>query len=158
MRMKLHGKWVTGVRKKYKREFHDKILGRIKRSTIRGNSVADGRNRKPVEHPDPGDIMILEAWEGKPYRSKVMVLGYADITEVRRVSIETGRWATVVRSGSLKAHVLDKEIVLIPGDPQAEELALIEGFDSVEALAEFFQPSLPFEGVQIMWENFRIEP
>ncbi len=160
MRMKIEGEWVEGIRKKFKPVFHERIRAGVKRSTIRGRPARESATAPPLVIPKLGDTLILEAWKGVAYRSGVQILGFATVKEVRRIRIIPGRWAPelhwTAEVGAVAGIMATWNVMsLIAGNAQAEELAAIEGFDSVEDFARFFEESLPFDGVQILWDGFR---
>jgi hypothetical protein len=92
----------------------------------------------PKRLPEPGDVISLRCWTGKPYRSKQRVLREATITKTLPVFVtEEG-----VRLCGLELH-----------DP--ESFARADGFEDMPALVEWFGEThgLPFEGVLICWQN-----
>jgi hypothetical protein len=92
----------------------------------------------PKRVPQPGDIISLRCWTGKPYRSKQRVLKEGVVTKTIPVQVnESG----VLMCG-LELHYPDA-------------FARADGFEDMPALVEWFRATygLPFSGVMISWHN-----
>jgi hypothetical protein len=110
-----------------------------KTSTIRGKARCK-----------PGDILSHRIWSGKPYRSKQIELCQTICKAVQRVRIT---W----EEQGVTFYINDRKIDH-PGE--IELLAKQEGFESVQALKDYFKKSAkldksrhpkPFEGEMIEW-------
>jgi hypothetical protein len=92
-----------------------------------------------------GDTLSLRRWSGKPYRSKQELLRTETCIGVHPVRIENvpGRGFAVVANGYGMTQT------------EIERLALDDGFDGAEEMAEWFADThgLPFDGFLIRWSN-----
>jgi hypothetical protein len=111
----------------FKDRFAGKIEANEKTSTIR-----------PKARCKTGDVLSLRKWSGKPYRSKHVIIKEAVCKDVLTV-------------------FLDEEKIIVNGraflEPWNGWIAECEGFESWEAMREFFQKThgLPFSGELIYW-------
>jgi hypothetical protein len=98
--------------------FEQPIQLGIKRSTIR-------RNARCV----PGQTLSLRRWQGKPYRSKQILLKEVECTAVTPISLglnDRGDFYVIRNGCSLTTS-------------QVEALAKLEGFDSAADLSDWFR-------------------
>lgn len=111
-----------------------KVREASKRCTIRA---------KRARLPKVGDLAVLERWTGRPYCSEVERLGIFPLVDVRPVLVEAwdGR-----REG---IRILFDGVELIGNE--ARQLAMNDGFDNLQAFADFFRPRLPFAGHYYEW-------
>ena len=94
--------------------FGDKVRQEIKITTIRDSQWPVG---KPI---------MLYHWEGKPYRSK-----HKDVTAI----VVLGFWSI-----DITRHQLDDEMEYRHGMENEREIWETEGFDSQEAMDDWFRP------------------
>jgi len=115
--------------------FADKVRDGSKTTTI----------RKSDWHINPGTMLSLRRWTGKPYRSKQEVLWEAKCVSVEGIYVDS--------TGCV--------IETIPGCSggfttrgHENEIAQRDGFDSFADMADWFKRNhgLPFEGYIIRWE------
>lgn len=112
--------------------------------------VEDGRKRQtlrptPKRMPEPGDLISLRAWTGKPYRSKQRVLKEAVVVGVEPISI----------SASVLGIGLSKWVYGFGRTLSMDSFARRDGFKDFPEMAAWFeeQHGLPFNGILIRWEE-----
>jgi hypothetical protein len=96
--------------------------------------------KTPKRMPQPGDLISLRTWTGKPYRSKQRVLRESVITKVEPVTF-------------LRLHrVAFGDGILNCEDELA--FAKADGFESPAAMFKWFEDThgLPFSGIVIHWD------
>lgn len=104
--------------------------------------VASGQKTQTIRKSarcNPGDVLSLREWTGKPYRSKQRVLREAKATEIH----------SVVISG--QAMFLDMYGLCIE---RKDILARADGFTNWDEMRDWFEAThgLPFEGELITWK------
>ena len=121
--------------------FEGPILSSQKRSTIRRAARCK-----------PNDVLSLRRWIDKPYRSKQAIIKTAVCRKVTRLtigisSLHANFW--VIRHEVDGPHLMNQS--------NLENLAKIEGFDTVDDLRQWFidnrdlKPGIGFECEQIQW-------
>ena len=107
--------------------------------------VAAGRKLHTIRQtpkilPKVGERISLRQWQGKPYRSKQIVLAESTITRVAKCIIQA-TWAHVETTGFVRA----------PG--YLNVFARADGFANWLDMVEWFRTThgLPFEGMLIEW-------
>ncbi len=121
----------------FDRRFAGAVERGEKRQTIRPE------RKRPIR---PGDKLILSAWEGVAYRSKVRRLGedFCKSAEEIKLNIDVIDFQFVPR-------------VLIAGKlisyRKSSELAKADGFENLNEMLDWFNATygLPFKGVLIKW-------
>lgn len=95
-----------------------------------------------------GERLLLDTWEGKPYRSKVRRLGNAIVQSVQQIKLDQ-IWVKPATLGPV-VYVDGK---LLWAD-ELLALAIADGFSSVDDFVGWFRQThgLPFCGVIIRWE------
>lgn len=113
--------------------------------------VEDGTKRQTVRRvpkrvPEPGDLISLREWTGKPYRSKQRVLKEAVVERVERITITSD--GIVRRSPGSHLFVISNEMKL-------DQFAREDGFGCWRSMKRWFvdQHGLPFEGIVIYWKE-----
>lgn len=121
-------------------QFHQLIRDGVKRSTIRGKAKVK-----------VGERFALRMWTGKPYRSKMGIIGTAIAVQVCPVSIHIG-------IGMPMAFIVDGQV--LTGE-RARSLAIQEGFHGAGDMAQWFydahRKGMPFKGIMTRWECVLIE-
>lgn len=125
----------------FKPRFAPLVEAGTKRQTIRPKR----------KHPTKvGDVLSLRCWEGKPYRSKQIVLRQGDVCkEVHSV------WIGLVENADHLPMVqfrLDGTVLSV-ATGESNELAKLDGFSSDVDMFVWFEieHGLPFEGELIRW-------
>lgn len=116
-------------------KFHDLIRQRSKQTTIRGRTLVK-----------PGETFALRHWTGKAYRSPMGILGTATCQSLHRF--------TFCGDGMLMAGMEPAAGWWAVKGPDAERVAVRDGFASLEAMREHFLAAghvLPFSGLLITW-------
>lgn len=95
---------------------------------------------RPKRRPEPGDIISLRCWTGKPYRSKQRVLREAVITKVEDIEIYGD-----------SIHIEGRRLTKY----EREAFAQHDGFLHFAGMVEWFRKThdLPFDGIVIHWQN-----
>lgn len=151
-----HAAELSGVIiRKFKPQFWDSIRKGIKTSTIRPRSALKGSLGKLAPPPVPGMLLELQGWSGAPYRSKMIRVGYAILKEVKPVRILPGRFGTEVHIWTSFENTEAPSITfMVDADPSALELLRVEGFELMGDFLRWFDPSLVFNGMQLIWSDF----
>jgi hypothetical protein len=115
--------------------FHELVASGKKRHTIRG------RRARPIK---AGDYLSLRRWDGKPYRSRQLVL-VEDVValSVRLIVIDVDPEGPVIK--------IDGQDLMHPA--AGDEFARRDGFADAAELVAWHEAAhgLPFEGVLIEW-------
>jgi hypothetical protein len=118
--------------------FQDRFAGKV-RDGSKPHTIRQTARCKP------GDVLSLRRWTGKPYRSKQEVLRTETCIGVDavRMEIAPGRGFAVSVNGAGLTY------------RQIEHLAIQDGFDGIEDMAEWFIDThgLPWDGFLIRWSN-----
>lgn len=124
------------VRRKFQPEFHAAVRSGAKLHTLRPI---------PSYVPQPGDLLIAEAWEGKPYRSTVIELARGVISRESQVV-----WLFFPPGENMG--------MTISGAPQEwnaiEVFAQADGFPDAARLRQWFEGQYgcrEFQGCLIHW-------
>lgn len=113
----------------FSHQFHEAVKSGKKRQTIR---------RSPKRGIMAGDTISLRGWSGNAYRSKQVILRYAEVKSVRVVEI----FGDSMHIGKTRLTQL-----------QREEVAIDDGFKCFNDMTAWIRNNyeLPFEGVMISW-------
>ena len=95
--------------------------------------------KRPIKF---GDRLLLDAWEGQPYRSKVRRLRVGIVESVRPIVIGLGQFGDEIQVDGV---ILDTS--------ERAALSRADGFDCTTELLDWFERThgLPFSGVVIRW-------
>lgn len=124
---------------KFERRFVPAVKAGRKRCTIRAD-----RKRDKTNPAKPGDRATFSHWEGRAYVSPAIRIGHATLKNVLPISITA--W-----NGRDEGIMIKLDGCELIGH-EARQLALDDGFDSLQAMANFFQKRLPFSGRFYEWE------
>jgi len=89
-----------------------------------------------------GDRLLLDAWQGQPYRSKVRRLGVGIVESVRPIVIGVGRFGDEIEVAGKRLDTSERAA-----------LSRADGFSCATDLLDWFKQNhgLPFTGVVIRW-------
>ncbi len=113
----------------FKPQFARLVESGAKRQTVRP---------MPMRMPQPGDVVSLREWTGKPYRSKQRELRRTWITDVQRIAITP--------------HGMSLD-GMVASDDGRERFAQADGFAGWAEMLAWFEAEhgLPFDGIVIYW-------
>jgi hypothetical protein len=121
--------------KTFQPEFTPKIRTGSKRTTIRGFP------KRASDMPREGDTLVFRQWIGKPYRSKQLKIGQAEIIRVESVD--------------LAPHFIRISGQPTMSRPELDRHAKNDGFDSWNDLNSWFRKNHAtdrFSGIIIEWD------
>jgi hypothetical protein len=93
----------------------------------------------PMRMPQPGDVVSLREWTGKPYRSKQR--------ELRRT------WITAVQRIAITPHGMSLDGMAVASEEGRERFAQADGFSGWKEMLAWFEAEhgVPFDGIVIYW-------
>lgn len=120
-------------------KFQDWLVPKVETGTKRCTIRAERKRLAKV-----GDVAVLECWSGRPYRSKPRRIGESSLINVKpiRVNAWEGRKEGI--------QIIFDGVELIGAE--ARQLAIDDGFESLQHFADFFRPRLPFTGHFYEWQ------
>ncbi len=135
----MKSKTIASHHFKFERRFVPDVEANRKRCTIRAD-----RKRDKISPAKPGDRATFSHWAGRAYASKSVRIGHSVLKNVLPISIE--KW-----DGRAEGIMIKVDGCELIGN-EARQLAIDDGFESLQAMADFFMKRLPFTGRFYEWE------